>query len=55
MFFMKKEKVSEQEIAEVMGNLAKIRELNDPPTRKEAEEIIIRQKKRWGIVFTETN
>jgi len=47
-----KETVSEREIAEAMAQLAKIRDPENPPTRKEVVEIIIRQKKRWGISFT---
>jgi hypothetical protein len=49
--FVKRGKVDEKEIAEAMAQLSKIRDANDQPTKEEVEELIRRQKKRWGIML----
>ena len=46
---VEKIKVTEEEFAEAMAQLSKIREPKDMPIEKEVTEMIIRMKIRWGI------
>jgi hypothetical protein len=42
--------VSKEEIAEHLPKLAKIRPPEDRPTEKQIAEMLLRMKKRWGLV-----
>jgi hypothetical protein len=42
--------VREEEISQLIAQLSKVREPDNPPTQQEAIEIILRMKKRWGWI-----
>jgi hypothetical protein len=47
---MQKYSVMEEEIDRVYKELVRVRGKDDLPTRQEVKEMIIRMKKRWGVM-----
>jgi len=44
------EQVTQEEIQAILAELAKIRDPENAPTEQEVIDMIIRMKKRWGIL-----